>query len=209
MHASSLARMRWFRDTFTSAKPDQPLWVLDVGSYNVNGTYRPLFAEPNYHYVGVDVDAGPNVDLVLKSPYRWDEVATDSFDVVVSGQSLEHIEFFWKTLEEMVRVLKPGGLLCLVVPNQCAEHRYPVDCYRFYTDGMVALGRYAQLDILHAHTDCAPLGADDWHDPPVTDAMLVASKPYAGAPRLPDFSRYRCTPANPGALRGDLTPWAR
>ena len=53
-----------------------------MGSYNVNGTYRPLFRAPNYHYVGADVDAGPNVDLVLRSPYRWDEVATESFDVV-------------------------------------------------------------------------------------------------------------------------------
>ena len=206
MHASSLCRMRWFRDAFTRPGPDQPLWVLDVGSYNVNGTYRPLFAEPSFSYVGVDVDAGPNVDLVLKSPYRWDEVATDSFDVVISGQSFEHIEFFWKTLEEMVRVLKPGGLLCLVAPNKCEEHRYPVDCYRFYTDGMFALGRYAQLDTLHAHTDCAPLGADDWHDPLVTDAMLVARKPYAGPAQLPDFGNYRCDPPNLGALRGELRP---
>lgn len=209
MHPSSLFRMHWFRDTFTAASSEQPLSVLDVGSYNVNGTYRPLFREPNYHYVGADVDAGPNVDLVLRSPYRWDEVATDSFDVVISGQSLEHIEFFWKTLEEMVRVLKPGGLLCLVVPNQCDEHRYPVDCYRFYTDGMAALGRYTQLDILHAHIDCAPPGSDDWHDRSVTDAMLVASKPYAGLTQLPDFSSYRCIPANPGALRGDLQPCRR
>ena len=209
MHPSSLFRMHWFRDTFTAASSEQPLSVLDVGSYNVNGTYRPLFREPNYHYVGADVDAGPNVDLVLRSPYRWDEVATDSFDVVISGQSLEHIEFFWKTLEEMVRVLKPGGLLCLVVPNQCDEHRYPVDCYRFYTDGMAALGRYTQLDILHAHIDCAPPGADGWHERSVTDAMLVASKPYAGPARLPDFSSYRCIPANPGALRGDLQPCQR
>ena len=209
MHPSSLFRMHWFRDTFTTASPEQPLSVLDVGSYNVNGTYRPLFREPNYHYVGADVDAGPHVDLVLRSPYRWDEVATDSFDVVISGQSLEHIEFFWKTLEEMVRVLKPGGLLCLVVPNQCDEHRYPVDCYRFYTDGMAALGRYTQLDILHAHIDCAPPGSEGWHDRSVTDAMLVASKPYAGPTRLPDFSSYRCIPANPGALRGDLQPCQR
>ena len=40
MHASSLARMRWFRNTFTRSGSEQPLWVLDVGSYDVNGTYR-------------------------------------------------------------------------------------------------------------------------------------------------------------------------
>lgn len=206
MHASSLCRMRWFRDTFTTANPAQPLSVLDVGSYNVNGTYRPLFAEPDYHYVGVDIAAGPNVDLVLRAAYRWDEVATDSFDVVISGQALEHIEFFWKTLEEMVRVIKPGGLLCLVVPNLWDEHRFPVDCYRFYTDGMVALGRYTQLDLLHVHTGCAQTGAEDWHELPLTDAMLVARKPYAGLARLPDFGSYRCTPTNHSELLGGLQP---
>jgi len=34
-----------------------------------------------------------------------------SQDVVVSGQTFEHMEFFWAGLQRMERVLKPGGLL--------------------------------------------------------------------------------------------------
>lgn len=78
------------------------------------------------------MEEGPNVDVVLKNPYDWDAIESDSFDLVISGQAFEHIEFFWKTMEEMTRVLKKDGLLCLIAPNGFGEHRYPVDCYRFF-----------------------------------------------------------------------------
>lgn len=52
------------------------------------------------------MEEGPNVDVVLKNPYDWDAIESDSFDLVISGQAFEHIEFFWKTMEEMTRVLK-------------------------------------------------------------------------------------------------------
>ena len=38
--------------------------------------------------------------------YNWKEIANDHYDVVISGQALEHIEFFWVTLGEIVRVTK-------------------------------------------------------------------------------------------------------
>jgi SAM-dependent methyltransferase len=106
------------------------------------------------------MEPGPNVDIAVNTPYRWAEVPTDSFDVVISGQCLEHSEFFWETLREMTRVLREGGLMCLIVPNGFAEHRYPVDCYRFFTDGMVAMARYVQLEVLHAHTNKGPSTED-------------------------------------------------
>jgi len=43
--------------------------------------------------------------------------ADDAFDVVLSNATLEHDRFFWLTLAEMRRVLKPGGLLVIGVPG--------------------------------------------------------------------------------------------
>lgn len=40
------------------------------------------------------------------------------FDVVVSSDVIEHTQDPWKAVDELVRVLKPGGLLCLTVPNR-------------------------------------------------------------------------------------------
>lgn len=106
MHKSSSLRMQWFVDTYASNLMGGKARILDVGSYDVNGSYRHLFDESRYHYIGLDTEEGPNVDVVLKNRYDWGAIESDSFDIVISGQAFEHIEFFWKTMEEMTRVLK-------------------------------------------------------------------------------------------------------
>ncbi len=206
MHPSSLSRMSWFVQTYVdSLNQNTPLRVLDVGSYDVNGTYRHIFNYPKFEYFGLDIEDGPNVDIVVKNPYNWDILETDSFDIVISGQAFEHIEFFWRTMEEMTRVCKKGGLICIIAPSEVVEHRYPVDCYRFYADGMIALARYVCIEPLHAHTNCAPIEAsEDWFQEDCIDSMLVARKPYSGAPIHPDFKEYVFTPIIQEYYRGDL-----
>jgi len=118
----------------------------------------------------------------------------DSFDIVISGQAFEHIEFFWFTLGEMVRVLKPSGLMCIIVPRGSKRHGYPVDCYRFDVDGVIALAKYGGLRPLHASTSIAPPGASDaWYS--IHDSMLVAEKPLVWRGLL-DPMEYKYTPNN-------------
>jgi SAM-dependent methyltransferase len=90
---------------------------------------------------------------VLKDPYRWQELKTGSFDVFISGQTFEHIEYFWVTMLEIVRILKPGGVCCLIAPSGGYSHRYPVDCWRFYSDGFAALARFADMELMEVFTD--------------------------------------------------------
>lgn len=122
--------------------------VLDVGSQGINGTYKDLFSFEGVEYVGMDAEAGPNVDLVPRDPYDWTELEDDSFDVIVSGQTLEHVEFPWLTMVQIARKLKPGGLACLIAPSRGREHRYPVDCYRYLPDGMRALAKWCGLAVM-------------------------------------------------------------
>ncbi|MBS4095584.1 MAG: methyltransferase domain-containing protein [Sulfuricella sp.] len=153
MHLSSYQNMEKLVGRYLD--PAQPLTVFDIGSYDVNGSYRPLFDKPGWQYRGVDLGAGPNVDIVLTSPYRL-PMPSDSADLLVSGQAFEHVEFFWVTWLEQVRVLKPGGMIFLIAPSRGPEHRYPVDCWRFYPDGYSALAKYANLELLEVHTDWEP-----------------------------------------------------
>jgi SAM-dependent methyltransferase len=125
--------------------------ILDLGSYDVNGSYRPLFQCPDWKYEGADLQPGPNVDIVLADPYSW-SFRDNSFNVIISGQAFEHFEFFWLTWKEMARVLKPGGFIFLIVPSCGPEHKFPVDCWRFYADGMRALGKLCRLEVLEAVT---------------------------------------------------------
>jgi SAM-dependent methyltransferase len=173
-------KMTAFRDQYLATRSKEPLKILDLGSQDVNGSYRPLFENPRWTYVGLDMASGKNVDIVLKTPYVWKEVQSNSADVVVSGQAFEHIQFFWITMLEIARVLKPGGICCILAPSGGREHRYPVDCWRFYPDGMAALAQFAQMDLLQAATEWEALGYSDesdlWHD-----SILVCRKPNLGA----------------------------
>ncbi len=169
--------MLCFRRKYLSGKENERLLIMDLGSQDVNGSYKPCFENENWCYKGLDMAPGKNVDIVLDDPYCWKEVRTSSVDVLVSGQAFEHVEFFWVTIMEIARILKPGGLACIIAPSGGYEHKYPLDCWRFYPDGFRALGRYAGLVALEAFAQWEndPDYRDDsnfWHD-----CVLVAEKP--------------------------------
>ena len=183
MHNSSMLRMQWFKDSFIVKLETDKVSVLDVGSQcvpeQVNiATYKTLFTDQRYAYTGLDMTNGFNVDVVVRQPYDWAEISSDSFDVVISGQVLEHVEFPWLTMSEIARVLKPEGLVCIIVPSMQQLHRHPVNCQNYFADGLIALSKYTGLDIIHASTNCAPLGAGlEWYSESEQDTILIARKP--------------------------------
>ena len=136
MHEQSLRLMTQFARTVPAGAK-----VLDVGSRDVNGTFRDLF--PNHDYLGIDIEPGPNVDIVVE-PFNYPFEA-NTFDVIVSGSCLEHVTKPWKWIREVSRILKLGGRLCVIVPYQHAYHEHPVDCWRVFPEGMRALFEEAGL----------------------------------------------------------------
>jgi SAM-dependent methyltransferase len=177
VHESSMQAMQRFVAEYLSGRRREHLEILDVGSMNVNGSYRTLLDDPEWHYTGVDASDGEGVDLILPSPYDWSPLSSNKYDVVVSGQTFEHIEYPWVTLMEVARVLKPAGIVCLIVPSGGYEHRYPVDCWRYYPDGISALARWADLDVLSATTNWEPQGSFGDDSAVWKDTVLVARKP--------------------------------
>ncbi|MBK7169031.1 MAG: methyltransferase domain-containing protein [Gammaproteobacteria bacterium] len=158
MHDSSLRKIEAFCRDYLGAHRASALEIVDLGARNVDGmrTYRRFFDAPAWRYRGLDIEPGPNVDLVVADPYRWDGLPESSIDVLISGQTLEHVEFPWLTMEQIARVLRGGGVACLVVPSAGPEHRHPVDCWRFYPDGMRALARHAALAVVEVFTRLGP-----------------------------------------------------
>lgn len=155
MHPSSFDNMkrcvdRLIPEAFFSAAA--PRKVVEIGSCDFNGGYRPIFAGLNVAYTGVDMSAGPGVDIVLSDPYAL-PFETGSVDLVVSGQMLEHCEYFWLAFQEMIRVLTPTGYLILIAPSGGPIHRYPVDCYRFYPDAFASLAKLAGCTVVSIRRD--------------------------------------------------------
>jgi len=176
MHQSSMRAMSEFVATHLAAYRGKDLHILDIGSMNINGSYRELMTDPNWQYTGLDMSSGPGVDRVLPSPYDWSALRSAGYDVVISGQAFEHIEYPWVTILEVNRVLKPGGIVCLIAPSGGYEHRYPVDCWRYYSDGMAALARWADLDVILCTTNWSPQGPYDDDSTVWQDTVLVARK---------------------------------
>lgn len=183
MHKNSLDLMHLFVDGYLNNFRSEPLVILDVGSQIVDGdarNYRSLFMSKCWRYTGLDISEGQNVDVCVSDPYVWGEIDSDTCDVVISGQTLEHVPFFWNTVYEVGRVLRPGGLACFIAPSGGHEHRYPVDCWRFYPDGFSSLANWLRFELLDAYTDWSHY----WGD-----SVLVMRKPTWNSDERNDFRR--------------------
>jgi 2-polyprenyl-3-methyl-5-hydroxy-6-metoxy-1,4-benzoquinol methylase len=108
--------------------------ILDVGSCSVNGSFKPMFDNDLWEYTGLDIQAGINVDIVTNDCYTY-PIVSNSYDVVVSGNVAEHVEDIYAWSEELVRILKPNGLMYIQSLSEWEYHKYPVDCWRFMPDG--------------------------------------------------------------------------
>ena len=142
MHQSALHFGKAFFDTYLSRVAPSELFVVDVGSLNVNGSLRQ-FAPPGSRYVGADFAEGAGVDVVLTDPYRL-PFESGSVDAVVCSSVFEHSEFFWLLFVECLRIVKSDGLVYISAPSNGMVHRYPIDCWRFYPDAGHALVNWAR-----------------------------------------------------------------
>lgn len=144
--------------------------IVDIGSQDLNGSYRPLI-EPRWKYCGVDLTAGPNVDLVMFSEFDTGLLANCA-DAVLCGQCLEHCRDPFRLMTEAVRIAKPGAMLLITAPFIWGEHRHPIDCWRFLPDGMRILLERTGAECLEAYvvkdeekgsrTDYQINGTDCW-----------------------------------------------
>jgi ubiquinone/menaquinone biosynthesis C-methylase UbiE len=136
MDVTTYYEMLQFANRFLSK--DRENKILDVGSKDVNGAFKPIFDKPNWSYTGIDIEPGMNVDIVTEQAYHY-PMDDDSYDVIVSGSCLEHVPNLTAICLEMNRVLKPDGIVCLIAPYTSLMHSHPVDCWRIYPDGMMFL----------------------------------------------------------------------
>ena len=138
--------------------------VLDVGSYDVNGTVHPLFCGD---YTGVDIRQGPNVDVVASADAL--PFADNSFELVTSTEMLEHCEHAVEAVCEMARVLEPGGLLLMTARGPgFPPHDYPSDYHRFTLADVEAICFTAGIEIVELINDT---------DPQAPGFFLIGRKP--------------------------------
>jgi SAM-dependent methyltransferase len=128
------------KDFFKKHIINDNISILDVGSYDVNGTLRGACPEGSI-YVGIDIEYGKNVDFIINDKYEF-PFENNKFDAIVTSSCFEHCDFFWLLFLEMVRCCKPGGFIYINVPSTGHYHAYPDDNWRFYPDSGSALARW-------------------------------------------------------------------
>lgn len=104
------------RDWFKTLKESSPelfkdVSVLEAGSYDINGSVRPYFAEAK-EYIGIDWRPGPGVDVV-SLVHKFSGRPLGYFDVIVSTSFLEHDPYWKSSLWNMLDLLKAGGTLII------------------------------------------------------------------------------------------------
>lgn len=109
--------------------------LLDVGCGRM--PYKKFLLDKNYitQYTGLDIQSAIVYDENVKPDYIWDGITMpfgDScFDTLMATEVLEHCPYPNRIINEMKRVLKPGGLIFFTVPFLWNLHEVPHDEYRY------------------------------------------------------------------------------
>jgi len=165
MHESSEKLMGYFVDKYLAGKGGV---VVDLGSYDVNGTHRTLF-DRKWNYVGIDIRFGPGVDVVLKDPYNWG-IPDNRVDVLISDQTFEHIEYPEKTMLEIARILKPRSYCCIIAPTKGDPHDYPEWFGNMSIEKLTGLAKGVGLEVVECFASLSTPGTVK------EDGFLVARK---------------------------------
>lgn len=128
--------------------------VLDAGAGEAR--FASLFT--GQRYLGVDLAVGdPSWDysrLNVIGDLERLPLASGAADAVLNIVTLEHVREPAAVMRELARVLKPGGVLLLVAPQEWEMHQIPHDYYRYTRYGLEHLARQAGLTAI----DIRPVG---------------------------------------------------
>jgi len=123
--------------------------VLEVGSKYVNGSVRPIierFCSPA-EYIGVDIESGKYVDIVLPAERLIQYFGEESFDVIISTELLEHVRDWRTVINNMKAVLRKSGYIYLTTRSKGFPfHAYPYDYWRYELDDIERI--FADFEIL-------------------------------------------------------------
>jgi len=140
--------------------------VIEVGSFDVNGSLRPLVESfgPGI-YVGVDIEKGPGVDRLCKIEDLISEFGADKFDVLICTEVLEHVEDWREGVHNLKHVLKPGGMLLVTTRSRgFPYHGCSFDFWRYKLSDIKNIFSDFKIDVLEK-------------DPGVPGILLAARKP--------------------------------
>ena len=130
--------------------------VLEIGGGRVstNHSYEDLF--PNRHTYDLDPIRQPDTVGAAHNLLFGD----DSFECVLCTEVLEHLHTPQKAIDEMKRVLRPGGTLILTTRFVFPIHDAPNDYFRYTKYGLQHLFRdWEMIELIPETKTMSAIGA--------------------------------------------------
>ncbi len=124
------------------------LTILDYGCGEER--YKAIFRKNSTNYIGVDLNRNKNAVRHLEKDGSL-PVSSNSIDIVLSTQVLEHVPDPVLYLRESKRVLKKNGLLFLTTHGFWMYHPDPTDFWRWTPDGLRKITSEAGFKIVDLH----------------------------------------------------------
>jgi SAM-dependent methyltransferase len=122
-------------EVFDVAEPIVEIGARPAEGQEADAYLRDLF--PGKTYIGCDIQEGPNVDQIEDVHQLTFEDA--SVGAVVCVEVLEHVADPIRAVEEIHRVLAPGGIAILTSVMFMPIHAHPWDFWRFTPEGFAKL----------------------------------------------------------------------
>jgi SAM-dependent methyltransferase len=119
--------------------------TADIGAQN--GPYAEHFPRR----IGIDIRPGAGVSVIGDAQALG--IRDGAFEVVLCTEVLEHLPDPQRAVDEMFRVLEPGGELLLTTRFLFPIHDAPRDYFRFTKYGLRHLLRRFEIIELHEETD--------------------------------------------------------
>lgn len=105
-------------------------------------------------FLGTDIEAGPDVDIVADLHRLTDVVGEERFDVIMSASTFEHLKYPTLAAHELMKALKVGGQLFVQTHQSFPLHGYPSDYFRFSQDALASLfGTQMGFEVLATNYD--------------------------------------------------------
>jgi SAM-dependent methyltransferase len=120
--------------------------ILEIGPDRFPSTYRSMVSDDSLLWETLDLYQHPQLTYTAVSEYTF-PIPANTYDLVLSGQVIEHVRKMWVWIKEVSRVCKDGGTVITISPVSWPYHDAPIDCWRTFPEGMRALYEEASLDV--------------------------------------------------------------